>query len=127
MEITYGGPAVLTDKASDLRPHSATLNATVNAEGETVSDCDFEYGTTLAYGKIAPCTTLPGSGTTPVPVSAEVSGLKANTIYHYRVVATNPAATRHGQNVSFATVNLPVVLRSELPASKKVPRRSMQK
>ena len=48
---------------------SATLNATVNPNGGEVTECEFEYGTTTAYGKTAPCTPLPGAGRGPVAVS----------------------------------------------------------
>ena len=110
VQITYGGPAVVTDAASQLHRNSATLNATVDPAGESVSDCHFEYGTTPAYGSSVPCPSSPGSGTSPVPESVEVSGLTADTTYYYRIVATNPTATRHGHNVSFATANPPVVV-----------------
>ena len=115
VEITYGGPAVITDAASEVKRNIATLSGSVNPEGETVSDCHFEYGPTEAYGTIVPCPTSPGSGTTPVPESLEVRGLKADTTYYYRLVATNPTATRHGHNVSFTTSNPPTV--ETLPAT----------
>ena len=110
VQITYGGPGVVTGVASEVLRNSATLSGSVNPEGETVSDCHFEYGPTQAYGTIVPCPTSPGSGTTPVPESVEVTGLKADTTYFYRLVATNPTATRHGHNVSFATANPPTVV-----------------
>ncbi len=110
VEITYGGPTVVTDTPSDVKRNSATLSGSVNPEGETVSDCHFEYGTTPAYGSSIPCGSLPGSGTSPVPELAALSGLKADTTYYYRIVATNPTATRHGHNVSFATANPPTVV-----------------
>ena len=110
VQITYGGPAAVTDAASPVQRNSATLNATVDPEGEGVSDCHFEYGTTPAYGTTIPCPTSPGSGTSPVLESVELSGLKADTTYYYRIVATNPTATRHGHNVSFATANPPTIV-----------------
>ncbi len=81
-------PTVVTKAASSVTQTTATLNATVNPNGETVSECKFEYGTTDAYGKTAPCTPSPGSGESPVAVSASVTGLTANTTYHFRIFAT---------------------------------------
>ena len=46
----------------------------MNPNGGEVSECKFEYGPTPSYGSTAMCSTLPGSGTSPVEVSAEVTG-----------------------------------------------------
>jgi hypothetical protein len=78
-------PTVLSEEASSIAQATATLNAKVNPNSGEVSDCKFEYGTTNAYGSTAPCATLPGSGASPVAGSAVISGLAANTIYHFRV------------------------------------------
>jgi subtilase family serine protease len=98
-----GLPATETKAASFVVQSSATLNAIVNPNGGAVSDCRFEYGTTQAYGSTVPCASLPGSGNTPVAVSAAVSGLSANTTYHFRVSATNAGGTSLGEDKSFTT------------------------
>ncbi len=104
-------PAVVTEPATSVTQTSATLNATVNPEGVTVSDCHFEYGTTEAYGTSVPCSSLPGSGTSPVAVSASVAGLKANTQYHFRISATNVNGTSTGSDQAFTTLpNAPAVV-----------------
>ncbi len=56
-----------------------------------------------------PCSPLPGSGSSPVEVSASLSGLVKNTSYHFRIVATNPAGTSYGSDRTFATLNPPTV------------------
>src|SRR5205085_2560423 len=89
-------PTVGTELASSITQSSVTLNATVNSEGGSVSSCRFEYGTAAAYSLSAPCASLPGSGETPVAVSASVTGLASNTTYHFRVVATNSGGTSYG-------------------------------
>jgi acetyl esterase/lipase len=100
-------PAVVTGSASSVTQTSATLNATVNPEGGAVSDCHFDYGTSEAYGSSAPCTSLPGSGESPVAVSAPIGSLTANTAYHFRIVATNPGGTSYGTDQTFTTLANP--------------------
>jgi hypothetical protein len=95
------GPEVVTEPASSLTQTSATLNASVNPKGEEVSECKFEYGTTTEYGQTAPCSAPPGSGSTPVAVSASVTGLTANTVYHFRISATDPGGTNKGLDQTF--------------------------
>jgi phospholipase C len=97
-------PAAETLSATALTQTTATLNASVNPNGATVSDCRFEYGTSVFYEASIPCSSLPGSGTSPVAVSAQISGLSANTTYHFRILATNEGGTSAGQDASFATL-----------------------
>lgn len=44
-----------------------------------------------------------GSGIGPVPVSANLSGLAANTVYNYRVAASSAVGTTYGEAAAFAT------------------------
>jgi hypothetical protein len=97
-------PSVQTAAATAVTASSAVLNGTVNPGGETVDECWFEYGTSLAYGKTVRCSTEPGAGEQPVDVSAAVTGLIANTTYHFRVLAKNANATGDGAD---RTVTLP--------------------
>jgi subtilase family serine protease len=69
-----------------------------------VTECEFEYGTSTSYGSKAPCKSLPGSGSSPVAVSASIAaGLAANTEYHFRISATNAAGTAKGEDLTFKT------------------------
>ena len=102
--LKVAAPSVETKAASAVGETSATLNASVNPRGEALSACTFEYGTTTAYGSSVPCATLPGSGSSPVAVSASIAaGLVANTEYHFRISATNAAGTGIGADVTFKT------------------------
>jgi alpha-tubulin suppressor-like RCC1 family protein len=107
-EFTYqGAPAVVTGAATHVEADAATLNATVDPDGETVGECRFEYGTTPAYGASVPCSPPPGSGTGHVAVSASVSGLQRGTIYYYRAVASNADGVGEGAQQTFTTQQFP--------------------
>ena len=97
-------PVVLTEPASSIGQTTATLNATVNPRGLEVGECELEYGTTRSYGASAPCAPAPGSGTSAVAVSASLTGLKNNTTYHFRVLASSPGGTSYGSDETFRTL-----------------------
>src|SRR5262249_6817129 len=97
-------PTVETKPASSITTTSATLNGTVNPNGGAVSECTFEYGTTPAYGKTAPCTPTPGSGMAPETVTADVSGLSPNTTQDFKLVAKNACGTGEESNQELNTL-----------------------
>jgi hypothetical protein len=80
---------------------SATLNGTVNPHGSTTS-VHFQYGTTTNYSSATANQIF--SGTTTQNVAASISGLTANTTYHFRIVATNSHGTSYGSDRTFATL-----------------------
>ncbi len=96
-------PTVVTGAASSVKVKSAMLNATVDPNGEAVSACTFEYGPTTSYGHSARCASLPGSGSSPIAVSARVTRLAARSTYHFRIVATNPSGTSDGKSKALKT------------------------
>ncbi len=110
-------PTVVTGAASGVSQTSATLNATVNPNGAEVSECELEYGTTVSYGHSAPCSPSPGSGHSPVAVSASLTGLTSNTTYHFRIVATNPGGTSKGTDETFKTPPNPPTVTTETASS----------
>jgi hypothetical protein len=100
-------PVVVTGEATDVGPTGATLHGSVNPEGAATT-YRFEYGTGTNYGLTAPVPDADaGAGTEPVPVEAPVSGLTANTTYHYRLVATNPSGRTEGEDRTFTTAANP--------------------
>jgi hypothetical protein len=82
--------APMTTDATNVTPTSATLNGTDDTNATTT----FQYGTTSGYGLTAG----------PVPVTggeahADVSGLSANTTYHFKIAG--------GQDLTFKTLPNP--------------------
>ena len=99
---------VVTGPASSLAPAKATVSGTVNP-GSLSTSYYFEYGPTTGYGSKAPASEEGiGSGTTPVDVTEELTELEPETLYHYRVVATNTnekgqKVTAYGKDRTFRT------------------------
>jgi hypothetical protein len=101
-------PTCTTNDATNVASASATLNGTVNPNGVNVTSCYFDYGTSVSYGSQQSVASLPGSGTSPISVTANVSPLSATTLYNFRVVATNAGGTTNGNNQTFTTSALAV-------------------
>ncbi|HST56786.1 MAG TPA: FG-GAP repeat protein [Solirubrobacteraceae bacterium] len=100
-------PATSTVGASAITVTAATVSGSVNPNGLRVLDCHFDYGPANTYGSRVPCTPQPGSGSSPVAVSARLTGLAAGTTYHYRLTAITPAGTSTGADARFTTVAPP--------------------
>lgn len=104
--LAAGEPVVATGNATAITSTSATVNGTVNPDGQSTTYY-FEYGTTTSYGSQTSMAGA-GSGTADVKVSTSIEPLTPNTTYHYRVVATNASGTMLGADVSFRTPKPPV-------------------
>lgn len=95
-------PSATTGSAS-VTGTSAVLAGSVNPNSLATSYW-FEFGETSAYGQQTPPQGA-GSGSAAVSVSATLSGLRASTTYHYRLVASGPqGAIAIGQDRTFSTV-----------------------
>jgi hypothetical protein len=95
-----GLPVVTTNPATLVTGSSARLKGSLNPHGLTTS-VHFRYGTTTSYG----LTTAPQSqsGNTYRDVIANISNLSPNTVYHFRMRATNIAGTSFGSDRTFST------------------------
>jgi glycosidase len=91
-----------TNPATNVTISSATLNATVNPGG-VATTVQFQYGVAPNQLTLITSSTAIGSGTSNVAVSANVTGLSANTTYYFLVNATNSNSTTPGSILSFAT------------------------
>jgi hypothetical protein len=90
-------PDVTTGSASSVKPESATLNGTVNPTNAGPATCQFAWGTSASFGQTANCSASLANGSSPVPASAQLSGLQPDTTYHYRLQATNANGTNPGE------------------------------
>ncbi len=95
------GPRVVTGPATAIGPDTAALGGTVRPNGQTTI-YHFEYGTSDAYGQQTADAPL-SAGVAMLPVSAQLQSLQPATQYHYRLVATNDAATTLGDDATFTT------------------------
>jgi hypothetical protein len=104
---TLKKPTVETKAATSVTPVGATLNGAVNPNGSETKYY-FEYGTTESYGtKTAEASA--GSGTASIEESKAITGLAAETTYHFRIVAVNKAGTSDGAGKEFTTLKKPSV------------------
>jgi hypothetical protein len=100
---TGQAPAVTTNAASGVFSSGATLNGSVNPEGQSTT-YKFDYGTSTSYGSSVPSPAgSAGSGTSTVNESATLNGLRSGTTYHYRIEATNATGTTNGPDQTFTT------------------------
>lgn len=99
----------VTNPATKVHHTSVVLNGTVDpAEGSGVTKCDFEWGTTAAYGNTAPCnegdvfSSLTG-------VTANLNNLTPGTTYHFRLhVETASSGPVDGLDQSFRPDTFPI-------------------
>jgi len=85
---TPPGPVLSGGEATEVTAAGARLNALLDPEGLPVTRCRFEYGTSTTYTTAVPCEqklAQLGTGTQPVPVSAQLTGLSPNTTYYWRL------------------------------------------
>lgn len=97
-------PSVGGQRTTRVGELSAKLVGQLNPSGLT-SSYHFEYGRTSAYGSRTRSSTV-AAGASSVRVTALVKHLRPKTRYHYRLVASNSAATTAGGDSSFGTAPL---------------------
>ena len=103
-------PTVVSEAATALTGTTATMNGDVNPNGNATT-YRFDYGLTAGYGT-STSTGNAGTGISPVPVSAQLSGLSPATMYHYRIVASNNGGTTVSGDLTLTTTGgtLPIQL-----------------
>ncbi|MET0600802.1 MAG: NHL repeat-containing protein [Baekduia sp.] len=102
-------PDVTIAPATAITDTTATLHATVNPDGVAVNDCHFDYSLDTSYDQTAPCSPAPGSASSPVAVTADLTGLTAGKTYHLRISATNANGTVISDDTTLVTTSTPDV------------------
>jgi len=89
--------------ASAINNTGATLNATVSANGPAGAGAQvwFQYGLTASYGSFSATNTI--SASPWQAVASGLTGLQADTVYHYRVVANNGVTVASSSDQTFLT------------------------
>ncbi|MEI6684064.1 MAG: hypothetical protein WCO44_15650 [Bacteroidota bacterium] len=95
-------PTLITSAATLVTYSSATLNGTVNANGETVA-VSFQYGLTTSYGSSAAAAPASATGTSVTAVSTAISSLLPGTTYHYRVSGISGNISFYGSDMTVVT------------------------
>lgn len=83
---------------------TATLDASVSNPDVFAGTVSFQYGTSAAYGTTTAAQAISAGGA-PGAYGALLTNLAPGTVYHYRVVATNPDGTTFGPDEQFATAS----------------------
>lgn len=91
-------PTAITEDPSGVTSGEATLKGSVNPNG-LATTYQFEYGGN-GYTNVSTAQSA-GSGTELVKESLKVTGLSPDTIYHYRISATNAQGTTRGADKWF--------------------------
>ncbi|MFL5779886.1 MAG: choice-of-anchor Q domain-containing protein [Thermoleophilaceae bacterium] len=95
-------PAATTGAATQIMTTRATLTGARNTHG-LPGTYRYRYGQTTAYGNLTSAASNAGPATSP----ATLTGLKPNTLYHYRLVVTNTDGTTVGADRTFRTKQVP--------------------
>jgi hypothetical protein len=98
----YAAGAVQTGDASAITTDSAHVAATADPAGATIN-AHVDFGTTTAYGSRTGDQRV-GPATGAVGFAADLTGLPAGTVIHYRAVATTDFGTVVGPDRAFVTV-----------------------
>lgn len=85
---------------------AALLGLITNGGTQPITSMGFNWGLTTGYGNTVPAT---GIGGTNQQISALLSGLSANTTYHFQVFATNSVGTGTSSDSSFTTSSVALV------------------
>ena len=95
-------PQATTGGAINIGTSSVTLSGTANVLS-LPGTFRFVYGTALPYGVTTTAVGL-AAGPSGVPVSAPLTGLAANTTYHYALLVTTSAGETVGADGTFTTL-----------------------
>lgn len=103
--LTLGTPKVATNPNSTVSISTALLNGQVTPSGvQTIYW--FEYGEATGLLSKSSAQVI-GSGFYPIAAPQYIAGLRANTVYSFRLAANNNFGTVYGDTYTFKTNNNP--------------------
>ncbi|MCU0779840.1 MAG: fibronectin type III domain-containing protein [Akkermansiaceae bacterium] len=102
--VIAGPPEIGELQATDITATSATLNARINALSSATT-ANFEYGTTPAFGQSVASVSIV-NGFIAELMTAPLTGLVPDTLYYFRVIATNSSGTTTSATATFRTTGL---------------------
>lgn len=119
---TIPPPSAAAKPATGTSQLASTLNATVNANGHAVLECEFEYtdetdfqANGFANAGSLPCPEKP-KGSVTASLSAGVSNLSPGTAYRFRVTAASNAGSTSSSSQPFETLPaVPPTVTTALP------------
>lgn len=96
-------PVVDTGPATQITSTSAALTGDIDTNNAETT-YRFEWGNTADYGNSVPVPDASaGAAGTTVTVTERLNGLRPDTVYHYRLVASNVAGSDEGEGRTFRT------------------------
>jgi hypothetical protein len=111
-------PVVVTGGASGVSVGAVTLAGSIDPQGFEAGYY-FQYGPSTAYGSRWPSLNVTlGALSGPQSVLSFLEGLQPGTLYHYRLLATNPGGTTYGADQTFQTPEYPASTIQEAPVLK---------
>ena len=105
---------VATTAATSVSQTAAILNGQVNACSQNVVT-SFEYGLTTSYGSSVAATPSPVTGIIATGITAGLTGLTINTLYHYRALGTVGTAKYYGADMTFDLMPTPSITSGPTP------------
>jgi outer membrane protein OmpA-like peptidoglycan-associated protein len=116
LTVTYAqAPTVTLLAPTSVTGTGATLNATINANGQNTSNIYLEISTSATFASDTSTVTATPStatGTSNTSISAAKTGLVFQTTYYVRAFATNATGTMTSLTYSFTTPAAPFVATS---------------
>ncbi|CAN5134317.1 hypothetical protein BH09BAC2_BH09BAC2_20730 [soil metagenome] len=104
--VTPAAPTVTTTTATSIAQTTATAGGNVTAAGtQAVTARGVVWSTTTNPDITLSTKTSDGTGTGSY--TSSITGLTANTLYHYRAYATNSVGTSYGADQTFTTTTTP--------------------
>ena len=108
--VSSGESVAQTKSANNIQTNSATLNGIINANDNSITQIEFEYGTSTGnYSQTITANPNTASGSSNTSVSANITGLTQSTEYFYRVKCMNGTTEVDGDEKSFVTESRPIV------------------